>query len=160
PSPSDPMDLPSMPPMVPAAVSDTEATAGSEVSGLPPAEPPARTEPAKSASRPSPAAGSPPTGTGFPEEDLIRGGEQLPALVRRLGPQGGTLWIAAGADLELPTVLFDGLGRVQLRAEPGPRRPRLRLRPPQLPPGSPADWTVLLNVRSGALHVQGLDILI
>ncbi|HZW33842.1 MAG TPA: protein kinase, partial [Isosphaeraceae bacterium] len=154
PSQTNPMDLPSMPPMVPAASgssTDTESAAGSEVPGLPPAEPAARPEPAKTAPKPSPAAGPVPAVTGVAGEDLIRGSEQFLSRVKRLGRQGGSLWIAAGADLELPTVLLDGMGRVQLRAEPGPRRPRLRFRAPLVPPGSPADWTVLFQVRAGTL---------
>jgi serine/threonine-protein kinase len=155
------MDLQSMPPMVPAAPgSETEAAAGSEVSGPPPAESTTRPEPAKTVEKKNPAAGPPAVVTGFAEEDLIRSAEQFLAMVQRLGREGGSLWIAAGADFELPTVRFDGMGRVQLRAQPSPRRPRLRFRPPEAAPGSPTEWTVLFHVRSTALHVQGLDIVI
>ena len=43
---------------------------------------------------------------------------------------------------------------------PGTVRPRLRLSPPEMPPPSPANWIVMLNLRSGSLLLQGLDLVI
>jgi hypothetical protein len=93
------------------------------------------------------------------DEDLIRGGEQFLAMLHRLGSQGGTLRIAAGAELELPTILLEGTGQYRLIAEPGARRPRVRFRPSQAVQRSPADWTVLFNLRAGSLHLQGIDLI-
>jgi serine/threonine-protein kinase len=82
-------------------------------------------------------------------------------MFNRLGSQGGgTLRIAAGVDLELPTIRFEGTGRYQILAEPGPVRPRLRYRPSPTAPRSPSDWNVLFNLRAGSLHLQGLDVII
>ncbi len=94
----------------------------------------------------------------FEDEDVIRSSEQFAVMLGRLGRQGGALRVAAGADLDLPAILIDGPGKYQLVAVPGGRRPRLRLRSSQDLLRAPADWSVMLNVRSGSLHVQGIDL--
>jgi hypothetical protein len=163
PSSTDPMDLPSMPPMVPAAAvaqSGSEPPPSSEAPGPRRDAPVARPEPAKTAAVVPASSATHPPATNFSDEDVIRSSEQFLTMFKRLGPQGGSLRIAAGADLELPTVVIAGMGPYQLLAEPGVLRPRIRFRPPQLPPASPTDWTVLLNLRSGSLRLQGLDILV
>ena len=45
-------------------------------------------------------------------------------------------------------------------AEPGAKRPLLRLRTPQAAQRSPADWIVMLDLRAGSLHLQGIDIVV
>ena len=45
---------------------------------------------------------------------------------------GAAPGVAAGVDIELPTVLIEGNGRYLLTAEPGLPRPRLRFRPPEV----------------------------
>ncbi len=57
-------------------------------------------------------------------------------------------------------MLIEGTGHYELIAEPGPRRARLRFRPSQAPQRSPADWTVLFNLRAGSLHLQGIDLVV
>ena len=63
--------------------------------------------------------------------------------------------IAAGAVLDLPATVIDGTGRFQLLAEPGAKRPLLRFRPAQSVQRSPADWTVMLDLRAGLAPSRG-----
>ncbi|MBV8486973.1 MAG: hypothetical protein JO161_01720, partial [Planctomycetaceae bacterium] len=93
------------------------------------------------------------------QDSIIRTAEQLTAALRQLGPRGGRLIIANNADLELPLCELVGSGSWQIVAEPGPRRPRIRFRPSLFTERS-TSWSVLLNLRSGSLHIQGLDLLI
>ena len=80
-------------------------------------------------------------------------------MLNRLGRQGGTLRLAAGADLDLPSILIDGSGKYQLLALPGARRPRLRLR-------AMNDLQALLRrldrigLAPGSLHLQGIDLVV
>jgi serine/threonine-protein kinase len=118
------------------------------------------------------APASPATGAGEPsrrtaesreaaaDRGLIRGSEQFADEVARLGAKGGVLRIAAGADIELSTVEFQGPGEWRIEAEPGGRRPRLRFHPPLFAARTASSWTTLLHVRGGKLHVQGLDVLV
>ena len=64
-------------------------------------------------------------------EEVVKTSDQAIAALARVGSQGGVLRIAAGAILDLPAIVFDGSGRVELLAEPGAKRPLLRLRPAQ-----------------------------
>jgi eukaryotic-like serine/threonine-protein kinase len=158
PSADDPMSLPAMPPM---AQSSLESTSGSNPDPLPPPNQPRREEPSRTAREPGdPARPNRTQRLASDDEDVIRRPEQFLSRFNRLGSQGGTLRIAAGFDFELPAIQFEGTGRYQFLAEPGPGRPRLRFRPSQVPPRSPADWTVLLSLRSGSLHLQGLDLVV
>jgi eukaryotic-like serine/threonine-protein kinase len=93
------------------------------------------------------------------DEDVIRTASQFTSMLNRLGRQGGTLRIAAGADLDLPATTIDGSGRYQLVAVAGPKRPRLRFRAVEDLRRPSADWTVMLNLRSGSLHLQGIDVI-
>jgi serine/threonine-protein kinase len=164
-SASDPMSLPTMPPMsTPAeAVPDLEPE---DETGLQPMPMPessraevARVAPAAVAT-PLPSRSAPAAPT--PEQDVIRSTEQLQAALRRLGDGGGTIRVGAGAELDLPTVVISlpSARRVQIVAEPRGVRPRLRFRPAPIPGTSPADWTALLNLRSGSLRLQGLDLIV
>jgi len=164
-SPDDPMNLPTMPPMVPAALAARAAPAGSAVGtdagALPITEPPRREEPARPAGETSAPAGSNrERKPSINDEDVIRGAEQFVTMFKRLGSRGGTLRIAAGADLDLPAITIEGTGRYQLQAEPGTRRPRLRFHPSQVVNRLPASWIVMLNLRSGSLHLQGIDLVV
>ena len=156
----DPMNLPTMPPM---ATSGRTAQAESDPTGpvslVAPAAPvpTAREETGKIGTEKSGAAARP-AATGLPDEDEIRSSDQLLSRLKQLGKQGGILRLAARADIELPTVAIEGTGRYQFVAMPGVSRPRLRLRLPEMPLASPSDWIVMLNLRSGSLLLQGLDI--
>jgi serine/threonine-protein kinase len=91
---------------------------------------------------------------------MIRSGEQFLAMFSRLGRQGGTLQIATGAEIDLPTIVIEGNGRYRILAEPGARRPLLRFRPSPAAQRSPADWTVMLSLRSGSLQLEGVDLVV
>ena len=70
------------------------------------------------------------------------------------------LRIAAGAVLELPATVIEGSGRFQFVAEPGAVRPVLRFRPAQSVQRSPVDWTVMIDLRAGLLHLEGIDLVV
>jgi serine/threonine protein kinase len=96
----------------------------------------------------------------FDDEDVIRSAEQFATMLARLGRAGGTLRLGSGADLDVPAIVIDGSGKYQIMAAPGSRRPRLRLRATPDLQRAAADWTVLLNLRSGSVHVQGIDLVV
>jgi serine/threonine-protein kinase len=163
-SQSDPMNLPSMPPMAPPSVPPLEETTKQSVPGDPPAasqavsqersEEPARA--ARQAHAPTQAETRRPDSAG--DEDVVRSSAQFMSMLERLAKQGGTLRIAAGAEIELPTILIERAGRYQIVAEPGATRPRLRFRLAPAANRSGVDWSVLLNLRAGSLLLQGLDL--
>jgi len=92
------------------------------------------------------------------QESVIHTAEQFTTALSRLGPQGGRLTIASNADIELPLCELAGSGSWQIIAESGPRRPRIRFRPSLFTERS-TSWSVILNLHSGSLHIQGLDLL-
>src|SRR5271165_2295835 len=94
------------------------------------------------------------------QEDLIRSAEQFTNTLNRLGSKGGTLRIARDSDLELPVTEFAGSAQWLIEAESGSRRPRIRFRPSAFAANSTTAWSVLFNLRSGSLHLQGLDLVI
>jgi serine/threonine-protein kinase len=96
------------------------------------------------------------------DEDLIRSAEQFVNTLNRLGPKGGTLRLAREADIELPATELAGFAQWLIAAGPGsgPGRPRIRFRPSVFAARTPTAWAVLFNLRTGALHLQGLDLLI
>ncbi|MGO9919282.1 MAG: protein kinase domain-containing protein [Isosphaeraceae bacterium] len=159
----EPATMPTMPPMPPPAVAQAEGESSTE----PGTDPPAgvagsrREEPApasRAIAEPDRSERSRPAVS--EDEDVIRGTEQFLTMFQRLGSHGGTLRIAAGADLELPTIVVQGLARYHLLAAPGASRPRLRYKPQEAAVRSPFDWSVLFNLRSGSLHLQGLDLVV
>ena len=77
----------------------------------------------------------------------------------RLGPQGGSLRIAAGADLELPPCPIEAAGQYKLIAEEG-RCPADSLPTAGDCTTSPSEWSVMFNLRSGSLYLEGLDVIV
>ncbi len=149
----------SMPPAPDSALSPASAAAFEPgVSKLP-----ARERPALSAGNRGAEGSGATTGqaqsTGS-QEDLIHSVEQFTNTLNRLGSKGGTLRIARDADLELPVTEFAGSAPWLIEAESGSRRPRIRFRPSAFAAKSTTAWSVLFNLRSGSLHLQGLDLLI
>jgi serine/threonine-protein kinase len=156
----DPTALPAMPPMVAPAAGDPVASATADD---------ARFE--ASASNTSPrdrgdaagqeeAARHDPAPNAEPGEGPIRTAEQFAAALGRLSGRGGLLKIARGADLELPATEFSGTGTLQIEAEAGPARPRIRLLNSAPPGRTSAPWSVLFHLRSGSLRLKGLDLVI
>jgi serine/threonine-protein kinase len=93
-------------------------------------------------------------------EEIVTKTDQLVAALLRLANQGGAIRIAAGAVLELPATVIEGSRRIEVLAEPGAKRPLLRFRPAQANQRSPADWSVMLDLREGSLHLQGIDVVV
>jgi serine/threonine protein kinase len=156
----DPTSLPTMPPMATAGATQPEMEPEEEPDT--PAAPmprPTREE------TPKDVAPAPPPRPAEPapaDEDVIRGAEQFRTMLRHLGDRDGTLRIGAGVDIELPTVEVGTRAghQVQIVAEPGPARPRLRFRPAPRPGASPSEWSSLLSLRSGSLRLQGIDLVV
>jgi serine/threonine-protein kinase len=160
--PGETVTMPTMPPQTIAdGQSERESSTG------PPADSPAagagsRREEVVSASRPpnEPVRSEQAKPAAYEDEDVIRGTEQFLTVFQRLANRGGTLRIAAGADLELPTIVVQGGARFHVLAAPGGSRPRLRYKPAEVAARSPLDWSVLFELRSGSLHMQGLDLVV
>ena len=154
-----------MPPMPPPALAQGEGD-GSGDTGTEPS-PNASTAVARrdepvAAPRPAAEPGRPerPRSGISEDEDVIRSAEQFLTMFQRLGSHGGTLRIAAGAELELPTIVVQGQAGLPPAGCPRRSRPRLRYKPPEAAVRSPLDWSVLFDLRSGSLHVQGLDLVV
>ena len=94
------------------------------------------------------------------DEEVIRTAAQFTATLNRLGRQGGTLRFAAGADLDLPAISIDGRHAISSSPCREPERPRLRFRAVEDLRRGSADWTVMLSLRSGSLHLQGIDVVV
>jgi serine/threonine-protein kinase len=94
------------------------------------------------------------------DADAITSPEQFTARLARIVGRGGVLALAAGADLELPSIVLDGSGRVQIQAQPGSKRPRLRFRRSPAAQRSPGDWNALFHLRSGFLGLDGIDVIV
>ncbi len=161
---ADSTDLPTMLPMSMPPTPDT-AHPPASAAGLEPgaARPPARERPALApGNRVNEGPGSTTVQAQHKgsQEDLIHSAEQLTNALNRLGSKGGTLKIARDVDLELPVTEFAASAQWSIEAEAGSRRPRIRFRPSAFPAKSTTAWSVLFNLRSGSLHLQGLDLLI
>ena len=153
--------MPPMPPPVVAAQSGSATgSAGPGTGASPSPEQIRREDPPRPGAEPGDPAQAAQRSPALYAEDIIRSTEQFLAMFNRLGRQGGILQIAAGAEIELPTILIEGTGRYRILAEPGTRRPRLRFRPSPSAQRSPVDWTVMLNLRSGSLHLEGIDLVV
>ena len=166
----DPMTLPSMPPMATAGSvtssepdirGDLEVPKDSSLPTPPAPEPAARIEAVKpvAESTSKPARSRTPVAP-FSDEDVIHSSEQYHTMFGRLGPQGGSLRIAAGADLELPTLPIEGAGHYKLVAEEGRGAPADPLPTAGDAPTSPSEWSLMFNLRSGSLYLEGLDVIV
>ena len=92
---------------------------------------------------------------------MIRSAEQFTTMFNRLGRQGGTLRFAAGADLDLAGDPDRGIGPVSVRGRTGSQGGRgFGSELGRRPASAPADWTVMLSLRSGSLHLQGIDLVV
>jgi eukaryotic-like serine/threonine-protein kinase len=160
----DAVDLPPMPPMTPPSQNGLPAAEGAS-SGTEIASAPAGQLRKDEADRSTRAANDSSQlerdrRPALADQAIVRNSDQLLAMLHRLGTQGGDIRIATGAVLELPATVIDLTGRLQLLAEPGAKRPLLRFRPAQSVQRSPADWTVMVDLRAGLLHLEGIDLVV
>ena len=156
-------EMPEMPVMPPSGREGAPARTG------PGADSPPRPDGDDSppASNPAPVpASAPPANPGAEEalavasdQAVLRTVEQLVAALGRPGAEGGTLRIAADADWVLTGLQVRTSGRWTLRAEPGSTRPKFRFRPLPADPKAPTARSLALELRAGALHCEGIDLI-
>ncbi len=97
-----------------------------------------------------------------PRDEPIETSAQFLSAFRALGARGGTLRIAAEADLELPALDVNVSSRCRIVAEPGAGRPKLRFRPAK----AEAEQQSLARpsffvLRQGAsLQLSGVDVIL
>jgi hypothetical protein len=159
-SPPDPMNLPSMPPMATPGSTETDPdTQPAAETTTPPKPEPKRENPPKAAAAPAAPPARAADGP-FSDEDVIRSSEQFLTVLRNMGGRGGTLRIASAIDIEVPSLAIESPASnpVEILAEAGATRPRLRFRPSPMAGESPTDWTGIFHLRTGALRLQGLDL--
>jgi serine/threonine-protein kinase len=90
----------------------------------------------------------------------VETGEKLSEELRDPASAGKTFVIAAGASFDLSTCDLRGPRRVvRGPTEPGAARPRFRFRPPTQTRAA-AGLPVLFRIRSGALELQGIDLVL
>ncbi|WP_422930672.1 serine/threonine-protein kinase [Singulisphaera sp. PoT] len=94
------------------------------------------------------------------DPEVLRTAEQFLNALKQTDPHHGVLRIAADADWELPGQVLDGGIRRVVRAEPGSKRPRIRFRPPPTDPKMPTAWSVWIELRSGVLQLEGIDLVL
>jgi serine/threonine-protein kinase len=157
--PGENEDVPTMPPM---GRLDSEPTDPSQRSGGP------GTGEAKASGRESVtresaesrASGSGASaGKGEPAAaNLVRTAQQFQDALRRLGEAGGTIRVAADADIEMGPTEIRGTGRYVIQADSGQGRPRLSFNAATASASRPAARPVLLRVQSGTLELEGFDV--
>ena len=121
---------------------------------------PPRPQPALPAPEPRPpVAVGPPAPALAPDPGPVRTAAEFLEALRRLAPGGGTIRLAAGAELTLPTCDLRS-GRWVIEAEPGGPRPRLGFRPAPADPPASTSWAFLFRLRSGSLQLRGVDVVV
>ena len=91
---------------------------------------------------------------------ILRTVEQLLKALAEPSARGGLLRVAADADWELPTITIKATGAWRIQAEPGSTRPRFRFTPAPADPKSPTAWISMIELRSGSLQLEGIDIVL
>ncbi len=91
---------------------------------------------------------------------LIRTASQLTAALGQVGGRGQTLRLAADAEIEMSTCQLRGTGSWVIQGEPGKTRPRIIFRP-GIDAAKVSDiWTVWLNILSGSLRLERVDLVL
>ncbi len=94
------------------------------------------------------------------DPEILRTAEQFQSALKQKDTHTGPLRIAADANWELPGLVLSGGARWVLRAEAGASRPRIRFRPAPADPKTPTAWSVWMELRSGALQLEGIDLVL
>jgi len=97
------------------------------------------------------AGDSPPT---------IRSAKEFRNAIGRSSGQDQGLLVPADADWVLSSTPLGGKGPWSIRAVPGPTRPRIRFQPTPADPKEPFAPSVWLELRSGELELEGIDIVL
>ncbi|SIO13037.1 serine/threonine protein kinase [Singulisphaera sp. GP187] len=176
PAPSQTADPPPTRPSTSPTTVSTEIASGSKpklnLSGMPeiPLMPPMDQEPMPirtgngSEPRPvdeaSPAVVVPKPNPAESDSAILRTADQFLNALNQPGAMGGTLRLAADADWELPRATIRGNVRWVLRAEPGTTRPRIRFRPSPADPKTPTARSVWMELHSGSLQLDGIDLVL
>jgi serine/threonine protein kinase len=137
-----------MPPMQPAVV----GTEPRPSAGAVPIDPGARTK----ETRPGPSS----VALREAEPRLIRTPIQFASALTQAGGRGATLRLAADADFEMSPWLLRGTGPCAILGEPGKTRPRIRFRPKAGDNRLSDTWIVWLNLISGSLRLEGVDLIL
>ena len=90
----------------------------------------------------------------------IRTAEEFRNALGRSPASGQSLLVAADADWVLSSTPLGGKGPWSIRAVPGPTRPRIRFQPTPADPKEPTAPSVWLELRSGELELEGIDIVL
>ncbi|MDR3639642.1 MAG: protein kinase [Isosphaeraceae bacterium] len=126
-------------------------------------------EPARAENRPAPASSNPPaavaaaTSPNVPitaDSGLVQTTEQFREALRQPRERGSILRVAPDADIELARLAVDGNDHWILRAERGPKPPRIRFRPSAQPSKNPSNWEAGIELSAGALQLEGFDIIL
>ncbi len=118
----------------------------------------AATDPDASA---SPAASNPlKPGAGEGNPPRLDTAEAFQKALGRAPVRGQELVVASDADWTVSSSQIRAEGPWSIRAEPGKTRPKLRFRPSPADPKVPTTPSVWLELRSGALELEGIDILL
>ncbi|MEA2631619.1 MAG: eukaryotic-like serine/threonine-protein kinase, partial [Chloroflexota bacterium] len=147
-------EMPEMPVMPPSGREGPPARAGTG------AEPSSR--PGEDETTPSPGPDAVPDEAPavVPDPRVLRTAEQFIAALNQPGDEGKPLRIAADADWVLTGLQPRSNGRRKLLAEPGPTRPRFRFRPTPADFKAPTTWTLGIDLRSGSLQLEGIDLIL
>ena len=91
---------------------------------------------------------------------LLHTAEEFERTLGKSPARGQELLVAADADWALSSTQIRAEGPWSIRAETGKTRPRIRFQPTPADPKAPTAPSVWLELRSGALKLEGIDIVL
>lgn len=95
-----------------------------------------------------------------PAAGVIRTPDQFLEALNRAEPTSAPLIIASDADWDLQSIRIRDHAKVTIKAQAGATRPRIRFRPSPADPKNPTVWSVWLDLRSGDVALQGIDLVL
>ncbi|MHC5543661.1 serine/threonine-protein kinase, partial [Singulisphaera rosea] len=167
-SPSDPTPKPMIVSDATVDPSTIKSKMGGEIPDMP-VMPPMGLDPGRQVTEPqSPTSNSPEKanetpdrpGTSTPAAGVIRTSDQFLEALDRSEPASAPLIIASDADWDLQSIRIRENAKVSVKAQPGATRPRIRFRPTPADPKTPTAWSVWLELRSGSIALQGIDVIL
>ena len=94
------------------------------------------------------------------EPKTIRTSAQLAAALGQAGGRGETLRLASDAHFEMSSCELRGMGSWVIQGEPGKSRPRITFRPGPRDPKAADTWPVWMNIVSGSLKLERVDLVL